>query len=197
MKKNLFIIFICIAIIQLAIPLSMIIRRENALRNGESYKFQVEPVDPYDPFRGRYVDVRLKGDAVAVSEDFESRHGQKVYVILEKDQEGYAKLADIKLKKPKNGHYFTTKILYSDKDEEGNHQVYVDIPFDRYYMEEKLAPQAEQSYREEMDNAYLTVRFLKGFGVVEQLYINEKPIEEIEVKSSNGAIGFEVDELDS
>lgn len=179
MKKKVFIIYICIVIIQLAIPISMILRREITLKNGEAYKFQVEPVDPYDPFRGRYVDVRLKADRITVSKDIEVESGRKVYVILQEDQKGYAKLADVKLERPKEGNYFETNILYSTEDEQGNKQIYVDMPFDRYYMEEKLAPQAENLYREEIDNAYLSVRFLKGFGVVEQLYLNEKPIEEL------------------
>ncbi|WP_341878016.1 GDYXXLXY domain-containing protein [Defluviitalea saccharophila] len=178
MKKKLLAVFIVIAVIQLAIPLSMIIRREITLSRGEVYKFQVEPVDPYDPFRGRYVDVRLKNDALIVSKDFESRPGQKVFVTLDKDQKGYAKFAGIQLEKPKQGNYFATKILYSFEDDYGKQEIHVEIPFDRYYMEEKLAPKAEQVYREEIDNAYLTIRFLKGFGVVEQLFINEMPIED-------------------
>ena len=55
-----------------------------------------------------------------------------------------------------------------------------DLPFDRYYMEEKLAPAAEAAYRQnsgrEKRDAYVVVRIRSGRAVIEDLFICEKPI---------------------
>lgn len=45
-------------ILQLAVPGYFVFRHYNTLYTGESYKFEVAPYDPYDPFRGRYVALR-------------------------------------------------------------------------------------------------------------------------------------------
>ena len=57
MKKRKLLItsFILLCLVQTAVPLSMIARREFTLRNGRVYKFKTAPVDPYDAFRGRFV----------------------------------------------------------------------------------------------------------------------------------------------
>jgi len=61
-------------------------------------------------------------------------------------------------------------------------QVQLKLPIDRYYINEKLAPQAEQAYREHnrrtRQDAYVGVRVLKGTAVVEDLYLGDKPIHE-------------------
>jgi len=60
--------------------------------------------------------------------------------------------------------------------------VYVQFPFDRYYMDEHAAPAAEAAYREhsrgEVRDVYVTVRVKDGNAVVEELFIAGMPIRE-------------------
>ena len=49
-KKMLFVLFILVALIQIAVSASMIINREIILKSGKQYKFRTAPVDPYDAF---------------------------------------------------------------------------------------------------------------------------------------------------
>jgi hypothetical protein len=60
--------------------------------------------------------------------------------------------------------------------------VYLEIPFNRYYMDEKLAPAAEAAYREhstrEVQDVYVTVRVKDGNAALEELYIEGIPIRE-------------------
>lgn len=56
-------------------------------------------------------------------------------------------------------------------------------PFDRFYMNQKIAPEAERVYRKYSrqtifaDNkTYIEVRIKNGKGTIEDLYINNKPI---------------------
>ena len=45
-------------ILLLAVPGYFVYRHYDTLYTGESYKFDVVPYDPYDPFRGRYVSLQ-------------------------------------------------------------------------------------------------------------------------------------------
>ena len=60
----LFPLFIVVAVVQIAAPASMILRRERALDRGERFLFRTAPVDPYDAFRGRYVAPSFRGRRV-------------------------------------------------------------------------------------------------------------------------------------
>ena len=54
-RKYIFILFIILAVAQIAVPAQMIFGREAILKAGTAYKFSTEPVDPSDPFKGKYI----------------------------------------------------------------------------------------------------------------------------------------------
>ena len=54
-KKIIFPAFILLVLVQLFVPANMILEQEDILKNGTPYKFKTAPIDPYDPFRGKYV----------------------------------------------------------------------------------------------------------------------------------------------
>lgn len=65
MRKNLIILlFAILALAQIASPLSMIVKRELVLKNGIPFRFKTIPQDPADPFRGRYVALRIEASNV-------------------------------------------------------------------------------------------------------------------------------------
>lgn len=180
-KRILLILFICLVLVQLYVPASMIIKRELTLRNGVEYKFKAVPVDPSDPFRGRYVSINIEDNRVPVTDNTEYQRNQTVYVLIQKDTEGFSKIVSVAKERPKSGAYFKTKVLYADRVGEASNFVNIKIPFDRYYMEEKAAPEAEKAYREKVTaerDVYVTVRINNGFAVLERLYIKDVPIEE-------------------
>ena len=53
MNKLRLIIFILVALTQVAVPASMIWKRQHTLREGRAWKFRTAPVDPVDMMRGR------------------------------------------------------------------------------------------------------------------------------------------------
>ena len=160
---------------QLAVPASMILKRERVLAHGQAFKFRTAPVDPYDAFRGRYVALGFDRDFVVVPPGHDFARGQTVHVRLEEDADGFAKLAEILRDRPDAAPYLTTKILYV-----GGDQVHLRLPFDRFYMDEDAAPAAEQAYwkysASSNRNAYVQVRIEKGFAVLEDLYVDGQPI---------------------
>lgn len=166
---------IAVVVIQLGVPLSMIIKREIALKNGRQFKFKTAPVDPYDAFRGRYVALGMEQNKVKSDSNEGWEKGQRVYVLLNENPEGFAELAGITREKPKSDNFIKVRVRYSYQGE-----VQINLPFDRFYMNEKDAPKAETAYRKhssrEQRDAYVTVRVLDGFAVLEDLYVGGVPV---------------------
>jgi uncharacterized membrane-anchored protein len=178
MKRSiLFTVFICIAVLQLLLPVVMIARRENVLKTGQPFKLQTAPVDPYDAFRGRYVALRynLRSTALVPGHTFET--AQTVYAVLEKDTEGFAKIASLHHKRPHTGT--SLKLLLNSVTPAEAH---FRLPFDRFYMDEFEAPEAERIYWQNAQrtnrNAYVQIRVKNGLGVIEELFVQDMPIRE-------------------
>jgi uncharacterized membrane-anchored protein len=179
MRKELIIVlFSGLILVQIAAPLSMIIKRESVLKNGVLFRFKTAPVDPYDAFRGRYVALGVEANKAVKPQGVNLRSGQKVYAQIIVDENGYAKTYQITTQKPKDSAFLTARVSYLS----GN-DVFLDLPIDRYYMEEKAAPRAEQIYRKhsgrDKQDAYVVVRIKDGFAVIEGLYVGGQRIEEV------------------
>ncbi len=160
---------------QLAVPAWMIYARERVLRQGEVYRFRAEPVDPYDAFRGRYVALSLRGQRVPQLADAPLAHGEKAYVVLARGADGYAHFAAAQRAKPTTAGYLRLTLV--GLDSEG---LRFDLPFDRYYLNEHLAPAADAAFRQRTSGgrraAWIDLRVLGGRGVIEELYIDGKPV---------------------
>ncbi|MEW6182329.1 MAG: GDYXXLXY domain-containing protein [Bacillota bacterium] len=173
-------LFILLAIIQVAVPVKMIFDREITLKTGQRFKFHTAPVDPYDAFRGRYVAVGIESSAVPAVGVIGLKRGQKVYAHIAVDEQGFAAFSKVTARPPEGNAYVKTRVNFVI-DEPSGTKVYFKAPFDRYYMEEKDAPAAEDAYRTyginpERPRAYVTVRVKNGLAVLEELYIDGKPI---------------------
>lgn len=168
--------FTILAIIQLVIPASMIFRSEKALTTGQSYLIRVRPVDPYDVFRGRYVTLANEGfNYRDIPEDSRSllKEGSHFYALLGVDEEGFAYIRDISLDIPEEDYL---KMEY-------NLDGVVVNPFDRFYLQQDVAPKVEKAFNEagwnKTEATYISVRIKDGVGVIEELFILGMPVEEI------------------
>lgn len=178
-RSNMIVIFCVIAALQIWVPLSMIARREATLKNGAAYKFLARPVDPYDAFRGRYIALNYENSFGSSTNATMFRRGQTVYVAVETGTNGYARLGVVTPRRPSEGDYIRTK---ANGWRNVSNLVSVTLPFDRFYLNEKLAPDVEIAYRKasmrERRKAYALVRIRSGMAVIENLYIENKPIME-------------------
>ena len=169
-------LFFLLVLFQLGTPLAMIVKRESVLKTGEHFRFKTAPVDPYDAFRGRYVALRLEADRVPVPEGLDLNYGQKVYAHIVVDEKGFAKFSTVSIARPEGIPYIEASGRIQGKN------VQLDLPIDRYYMEEKAAPAAEKLYRKnstrDKQNTYVTVRVKDGYVVIEGLYISGQKIED-------------------
>lgn len=175
MKTLRLILFAAFAAVQLAVPAWMIARQLSTLREGRAFKFRTAPVDPYDAFRGRFVALRFKAEEADTPEQFQ--HGQHVYVALAEDADGFAKVERVSSQPLRGDNVMRVKVDYSS-----DHKAHLVFPFDQYYLEEKMAPLAEEAYRNASrrnhENAWVIVRVHHGYAALEELYVDGKPIRE-------------------
>jgi uncharacterized membrane-anchored protein len=171
--------FVLVVAAQLAVPAWMIVGRELTLSRGTQFKFRTQPVDPADYFRGRYVQLRLEPDRAKSSAGADWRRGRRAYAALSTDSNGYASVTWVSLNPPRCSDYVAVRVGWVHR---GGTDVQIDWPMDRFYMEESKAPAAENAYRQHSSatnsNCHVTVRVLNGNAVVEDLYIDGKPIGE-------------------
>lgn len=171
-------LFAIMAFLQIATPLAMIWKHEKILTGGRAFKFRTAPIDPFDAFRGRYVALGLEQNKVTLPEGMSVKHGDKVCVSVTTGEDGFARLSGLGKYPPVGLSYIKAKVGYiSNKD------VFLDMPLDRYYMEEEAAKLAETVYSRHSSagkrNAYIIVRIKDGDVAIEGLYIGDVPIEEV------------------
>lgn len=186
-KYKLLLVFILVALIQLYIPAKMILDSEDVIDSGIAYKFKTAPVDPTDPFRGKYITLRYKDNSVEVENKNDWINGEEVYVILNMDKDGFAKIKFLSKETPKyKADYLKAKISFVSSG--GSNQVRIAYPFNRYYMEESKAEAAEKAYRQsQADTSKLTyalVSIKNGEAVLQDVLIGGIPIKDMVEKEN-------------
>ncbi|QAA80746.1 hypothetical protein EI546_02930 [Aequorivita sp. H23M31] len=181
-KQILITAFIVVAMVQLLVPAKMIWDKENILKTGKEFKFEVAPVDPTDLFRGKYIILQFKENSFPVKSTEEWLEAKEVYVILKPDSEGFAKIQSIsKVKPDDNKDYVKAKVDYLSGMYSKN--ITISYPFHKFYMEETKAPEAEWAYhesaRDSTQNVYALVAIKKGEAVIKNVFIDGIPIKEV------------------
>jgi len=172
-----FAFFAVLSVLQLSVPVWMIANREMTLRDGKPFRFRTAPVDPYDAFRGRFVALQVFPNFGTLSKDEKLTANKKVFAHLGEDNDGFAKIITVSANRPVDRDYVTCRV-----NSLTDSLVYLQFPFDRYYMDAHAAPAAEAAYREhsrgEVRDVYVEVRVKDGNAVVEELFIAGMPIRE-------------------
>jgi len=179
--KILFSLFVAVAAVQLAVPVSQIWKHEDILRTGTVYKFKTAPVDPYDAFRGRYVALRFADTQAPVRRGESLDRRATAYVTLRPDADGFAQFGELTATVPATGDYLRVETTWGT----GTNRQFR-LPFDMFFMDESKAPKAEDAYRQfgnrrgGQTNAptYAVVRVKNGRGVIEDLCITGVPVRE-------------------
>lgn len=174
--------FIILVIAQWLVPGQMIWRREKILAEGILYKFQSAPIDPEDPFRGRYMVLNFKEAAYITTDSTNLDYGDKIYVSFSADRKGFARISAISETKPQKPDYLETTVAYADREKDIT-TIGVNYPFNKFYLEEYKAPKAESIYQESVidstQRTYALVSILNGDAVTKDIFINDTSIHEI------------------
>jgi uncharacterized membrane-anchored protein len=161
----------------------MILGREWVLTEGREFFFRSAPVDPNDPFRGKYIVLAYEANSFPVPDATAWQQDQEVFVVLDTDTAGFARIAAVYPEAPEaTADYVSATVNYVDRDEKSSRLI-IRYPFDRYYMEESKAGEAEQAYRESLRDTlldtYAIVYVKDGEAVLSDVMIDDRPIREV------------------
>jgi len=167
--------FVLTALAQIAVPAKMMYDCEMTERHGTEYKFRTRPIDPTDPFRGKYI--TLYFDNTVYVKDTIWTGERDAYVYIANDADGFAKVTNVSYSRidSKKDHFKAKVWGY-------NGMLHIDLPFDRYYMEEGKAYEAELAYRDYSRGdslkkpAYAVVAIKDGHSVLKDVIVDGKPI---------------------
>jgi len=170
--------FVCAAVfcVQCAAGFSMIASRELILAKGTRVLMTVQPVDPYDPMRGRYVSLRpdMKEPESAHDSNGQTGPSPVFFAVLGLDEQGFSRVVSYETKRPRGKTYLAVRRHYGA----------VEWPVDRYYVREDLGPKAD-AYMSKIawgaltaEKAYIAARVLNGELAIEGLYFDGKPFED-------------------
>ena len=182
LKKISIIGFILTCIAQLFIPAKMIMDQEDILNSGTEYKFRTRPVDPNDPFRGKYITLDYQDNTFPINDRDNWRYREEVFVQLTTDGEGFAQIKNVTKSVPNSAEYLKATIQYVNAKNDA-YELVIDYPFDRYYMEESKAKPAEDAYRnanrDTAQIAYALVYVKNGGAVLEDVVLDGVSIKNI------------------
>ena len=180
-KKIIFLAFIVVALVQIYVPARIILDRTIVLNSGKEFKFKTAPIDPNDPFRGKYINLNFNDNTIGIQSKENWARGETVFVLLTTDNNGFAKIRSVSKAKPSDTQDFlkakVDHVIYDGS------KLFIEYPFERFYMEESKAYDAELTYNRTLPDtsqvAYALVNIKNGESVLKDVMINGISIVEI------------------
>lgn len=178
-------LFACMALAQWIVPGKMIYDSERVIDDGETFHFKTQPIDPSDPFRGKYITLSFEANSIADTAYWQPE--EEINITFGRDSAGFA-FAKSASKETPSGPYLHTTVQYTSSGDPS--QVYFNIPFTRFYLEESKAAEAENQYwsaqRDSAQVAYGIVKIGNGNAVLTAVMVNGRSVTEIvEALNSN------------
>ncbi|MDR0666428.1 MAG: GDYXXLXY domain-containing protein [Campylobacteraceae bacterium] len=153
--------------VQLCIVLWQAIKYGSIIYFGKTLYLAVEPFDPYDAFRGRYIRLNFADNYIKAE-----GIGKEFFVTFTTNDDGISKPHKVFNSKPDADEaYLKIKSYRSVWYDDG---IYISYPFERFYMQEDLAIEVDAN-RDifDVDNKPLAVvKVLDGVGVLSDVMIN-------------------------
>lgn len=180
-EKILLIAFVLMVAAQIYVPANMIFHQEDILNTGKIFRFKAAPVDPVDPLRGRYVVLRF--DENEIEQDTGIwKMSETVYVHLKEGIDGFAEIKAVSKEAPQDGADFL-KTTVDNPPNQYRKVMRIAYPFNRYYMEEFKATQAERTYwnslRDTSKVTYAVVSIKEGDYALRDVMINGVSLKEV------------------
>ena len=137
-------IFIIIGIFWIVIIGGFITFKEFTLLTGEEILLKTRPIDPRDLFRGDYVilryDISTINTNVLTYQGFDFKKDDKVYVLLNIDDQKIGSLANIAKNKPKEGIFIEGTIKRIR-----NNKLNIEYGIESYFVPEGIGKKIEKN----------------------------------------------------
>ena len=178
----------------------LVLRYERIVRNGTEFRLKCRAYDPYDPLRGRYLAMTVSEECTNIlfkvkEEHIWQRMDEKAFAKLVKMPGGGLYRVDAIAREPMDDGlwvkpaslWIRDALGYSDKrkdesDDEfkarrdkAGFKAVMSFP-DQFFVNEKIAPEAEKLLRKKSDSAVAVYRAYDGRIVLTDIEIDGKPI---------------------
>lgn len=178
MKQLIFVAFVVVALVQLSVPAKMIFDQEEILSSGKEFKFKSAPFDPEDPFRGKYIDLSFQENSFPIQNADDWNSNDEIYVQLTTDSNGYAVVKNVSKNLPEgNMDYVKAKVDYVANLKDYPKKIFIDYPFNRFYLEEFKAPKVDSIYRKALrdttQDTYALIKIKEGKSVIEDVMVGQ------------------------
>lgn len=175
-------VFAVAAVAQWLLPLSGIWQHERVISRGTLVRIECAAPDPYDPLRGRYLAVRPAQSSVSKPKGFPQGGGLvPVWATLEPGDDGLARITALSLE-PVSGPTVIPLTARSWGTTSGTDMIWLEWPFDRFYLNERLAPEADKLVTDRFRDGTKTiaeVRILDGRAVLTDVLVDGTSIREV------------------
>jgi uncharacterized membrane-anchored protein len=158
---------------------------ERILREGRPFLFRTAPIDPHDPIRGEYVELRfaLEDETYPLIDGLPVGGDRTMFITL-KEVDGEAAIEKLRFEPPTDGAPYLACAVNTWIDADSNSFAQVYLPFDRFYLEEGTGRRTEELIGDRTWGegpelpAYALVRVLDGQAVIEDLIVGDRPLRE-------------------
>lgn len=175
-------IFAVTAVAQWLLPLAGVWRHEQVIARGTTVRIECAAPDPYDPLRGRYLAVRPVQDQLPKPEGLAERETAPVWATLVAGADGLSRVESLSLVPVSGPTVIRLVATRSRWGQPSAETVFVEWPFDRFYLEERLASGADElvaaRFREGA-KPVAEVRLLGGRAVLTDVLIDGASIRDV------------------
>ena len=148
LKTFLPILFLLLVIMQLYVPASVVFNQERIHLSGTRYKMQLAPIDPNDPFRGKYIILSFRENTARLPSEGKFESGAPVYVVMKPGRNDFLEIETIshEFQATKSPRVCIKARIRSIIETDGYKEAQLDYPFTRFYVEESKASDIEERY---------------------------------------------------
>ena len=163
------------AVALICFPIWMIVNENNTFKEGIAYKFKCAPLDPNDPFRGKYIALRFEN--IEVKESGVEMKNPPYFGLVDIDKDGFAFISAVEFTQPVNTTYIELNLISTDIG-----TAWYTLPIDRLYMNEYKAQAAEDLYRNALQdstqNVYAKVYISDDRYLLDDVFVDDVPLRE-------------------
>ncbi len=178
------ILFALTMLLYLWFPYQLSRQRDRVLERGAVYRFRLQNMEPQN-LTGTYVDLYYDVPAQLATEEKLYQH-QTAYVRLSRDSAGFTQISNAMAEPPSTGNYLAIEVIGLDSN-----KIYFSFPDNiRYFYFDAPRPTPKpirpHPPRRRQRQASVEVRVWKGKGIVEDLYIENQPVQKfLQVEKRN------------
>lgn len=169
---------------QLYVPASLVFEHERVYAQGREYKMELAPIDPNDPFRGKFLVLRFRENSFTVPINSPLQQDQQVFVLMRPDKSGYLTIEKVNTGYSEMPGLVTVPATIGYISEvQGQKQLALEYPFSRFYIDEFKARDAElqvqEALRDTSARSYGLILVRGKQAVLKDVMLNGRSVREL------------------